>query len=52
MVLPTLTDSDWFAQASGGIWTMIKLKKQAVRLVPALSVVAAVVAAGAPVKWW
>jgi len=30
---------------------MIKLKKQAVRLVPALSVVAAIVAAGASVKF-
>jgi len=30
---------------------MVKLKKQAVRLVPALSVVAAVIAAGASSKW-
>jgi len=31
---------------------MVKLKKQAARFAPALAVVAAVVAAGAPVKWW
>jgi hypothetical protein len=30
---------------------MVKLKKQAVRLVPALSLVAAVVVAGASAKW-
>jgi hypothetical protein len=40
-----------FTHAGLGVNFMVKLKKQAVRLVPALSLVAVVVTAAASSKW-